>query len=173
MCMQQGCNLKVGHSVFLNILGEEEEILEKYWKWLTKSLTDENKDIRECPEPRCELVAEKIDDTRVVNQTIECHCGARYCFRCGLFEHLPCDCESAKEWLERESTESANTLWIMTNSKPCPGCKKPIQKDKGCNHMTCTSCRNEFCWVCMGDWRSLHGPDTGGFYKCNLFTHKM
>ena len=41
-------------------------------------------------------------------------------------------------------------------------CHKPIEKNKGCNHMTCSQCRHEFCWICMGPWRQ-HGSSTGVF----------
>ncbi len=34
--------------------------------------------------------------------------------------------------------------------------------------MTCSKCRHEFCWICMGDWAE-HGSNTGGYYKCNKF----
>lgn len=27
-------------------------------------------------------------------------------------------------------------------------------------------CRQEFCWVCLGDWQA-HSAATGGFYACN------
>ncbi|CAB4294078.1 unnamed protein product [Prunus armeniaca] len=56
---------------------------------------------------------------------------------------------------------------IVANSKPCPKCKRPIEKTKGA--MTCTPpCKFEFCWLCPGAW-SDHGERTGGFYACNLY----
>jgi ariadne-1 len=33
---------------------------------------------------------------------------------------------------------------------------------------TCVGCKYEFCWVCDGPW-SVHGVQSGGFYKCNKF----
>lgn len=40
-------------------------------------------------------------------------------------------------------------------------CQAPIQKNDGCNHMTCRGCRYEFCWICSGDWKQ-HNTETGG-----------
>ena len=44
-----------------------------------------------------------------------------------------------------------NAKWLNANSKKCPECKAPIQKNDGCNWMTCYACHKGFCWLCMGD----------------------
>ncbi|KAK2080152.1 hypothetical protein QBZ16_000005 [Prototheca wickerhamii] len=36
----------------------------------------------------------------------------------------------------KNSTESGNMTWILANTKPCPQCKRPIEKNQGCMHMT-------------------------------------
>ena len=36
--------------------------------------------------------------------------------------------------------------------KLCPRCRNPIEKGEGCKHMTCNTCRYEFCWICQGRW---------------------
>ncbi|CAB4263694.1 unnamed protein product [Prunus armeniaca] len=61
----------------------------------------------------------------------------------------------------------AEEVGIVANSKPCPKCKRPIEKTKGA--MTCTPpCKFEFCWLCLGAW-SDHGERIGGFYACNRY----
>ena len=51
LCQQVNCNMKVPHSQFVNFLGKKAEddgnpaTLEKYWKWLCKNYTDDNKNV--------------------------------------------------------------------------------------------------------------------------------
>ncbi|KAF7889978.1 uncharacterized protein EAF02_002393 [Botrytis sinoallii] len=44
---------------------------------------------------------------------------------------------------------------IKKATKPCPNCQVPILKNKGCDHMTCTHCDYEFCWLCMADYERI------------------
>ena len=73
-----------------------------------------------------------------------------------------------RKWVTKNSAESENLNWILANTKPCPKCCRPIEKNQGCMHMTCSQCRHEFCWLCNGAWAE-HGERTGGFYACNRF----
>jgi len=65
-------------------------------------------------------------------------------------------CERLRAWRQKEQGESENSQWLYAHTKPCPTCQSPIQKNDGCNHMTCSKCRGEFCWICLGPWAS-HG----------------
>ena len=76
------------------------------------------------------------------------------------------DCETVGRWILKNSAESENLNWILAHTKQCPKCKRPIEKNQGCMHMTCSQCRFEFCWLCQGAWAE-HGERTGGFYACN------
>lgn len=86
---------------------------------------------------------------------------------------MPASCEDVQNWLIRASSESENIKWMMANTKRCPNCRNPIEKNGGCMHMTCGrnagGCGYEFCWLCRGPW-SEHGKATGGYFACNRYT---
>ncbi|WAQ88270.1 hypothetical protein PtA15_9A397 [Puccinia triticina] len=54
----------------------------------------------------------------------------------------------------KDDSEMAN--WISANTKECTRCHLTIEKNGGCNHVTCKKCKPEFCWVCTGIWAD-HG----------------
>lgn len=85
---------------------------------------------------------------------------------------MPANCKQVQEWRERETSESENIKWLIANTKQCPKCRRPIEKNGGCMHMTCRKesggCGYEFCWLCRGDWKE-HGTATGGYYSCNKY----
>ncbi|KAH8065522.1 hypothetical protein JL720_12755 [Aureococcus anophagefferens] len=95
-------------------------------------------------------------------------CGCNFCMRCGEEAHSPASCGLIAQWTEKCQNESETANWILANTKRCPKCQTRIEKNQGCNHMNCSQCKYEFCWMCMGDWAD-HGATTGGFYKCNKY----
>ena len=50
-------------------------------------------------------------------------------------------------------------------SPQCPKCNICIEKNGGCNHMQCSKCKHDFCWMCLGDWKT-HGSD---YYECSRY----
>ncbi|KAF5377545.1 hypothetical protein D9615_005197 [Tricholomella constricta] len=44
--------------------------------------------------------------------------------------------------------EQANKEWLEASTMACPGCEVHVEKSLGCNHMTCTKCRQHFCYRC-------------------------
>lgn len=75
-------------------------------------------------------------------------------FACGHEWHEPVNCRLLKLWLKKCNDDSETSNWISANTKECPKCQVTIEKDGGCNHMTCknTACKMEFCWMCLGPW---------------------
>jgi hypothetical protein len=96
-------------------------------------------------------------------------CAHVYCFVHSDQHHG----ESCKQFERRHrQEEAAAAAFISKFARPCPGCKQPIEKNGGCNHMTCPNpaCRCNFCWLCgrkisggtlpshFADWNVLGCP---------------
>lgn len=146
------------------------QILKLYLRWHCKSFTDDNRNVRWCPYSKeCEYAVERVSDASYTN-IVNCLCGNSFCFKCGQEQHRPADCDMFKSWEAKNSSESENLNWIMANAKMCPNkkCQRPIEKNQGCNHITCKVCGADFCWVCTGPWKD-HNTSTGGYYNCNKF----
>eukprot|EP00927_Polykrikos_kofoidii_P021790 TRINITY_DN20532_c0_g1_i1.p1 TRINITY_DN20532_c0_g1~~TRINITY_DN20532_c0_g1_i1.p1 ORF type:complete len:423 (-),score=23.62 TRINITY_DN20532_c0_g1_i1:83-1309(-) len=91
-------------------------------------------------------------------------CKRDFCLLCGLpwrsrtLAHADHDGKSCVEHTNTyPKTESGALQWA--GAKACPGCSAPTIRSAGCNHMTCTQCRTEWCWVCRSKWSSTH-------YRC-------
>lgn len=128
------------------------------------SYAQENKAIKWCPAPDCSYA---VENASLFTRGIKCKCSFVFCFKCGKEDHAPCDCDMVSEWENKNTKESKNTEWINLYTKECPKCRKPIEKQQGCNHMICRhkGCNHEFCWLCLDEW-SVH---QGGHYKCNRY----
>jgi len=61
---------------------------------------------------------------------------------------------------------------VGESSKQCPYCNVWIEKNGGCQHMTCHSCRGEFCWLCNGQWKGHTSCETP-IKICRPYFHKV
>ena len=162
-CPLGQCNYIVSHEYFTKLLANDKEALNAYNKCLIRNFTESNSDIKLCPNPKCDVII-KLPGHGMVE--IKCQCGMTFCFKCLRESHRPCDCEMVQLWEEKSKSEGENTKWLLVNTKQCPKCHKYIEKNQGCNHMTCRKeaggCGYEFCWICLGEW----APHGSSWYKC-------
>ncbi|KAE9593299.1 putative aminoacyltransferase, E1 ubiquitin-activating enzyme [Lupinus albus] len=164
-CPDPTCDTAVGQDI-INIVASDED-KRKYGHYLLRSYIEDNKKSKWCPAPGCEYAV--TFDAGSGNYDVSCLCSYCFCWNCTEEAHRPVDCGTVAKWILKNSAESENMNWILANSKPCPKCKRPIEKNQGCMHITCTPpCKFEFCWLCLGAW-SDHGERTGGFYACNRY----
>ncbi|KAB1213326.1 putative E3 ubiquitin-protein ligase ARI7 [Morella rubra] len=164
-CPDPSCGAAVGQDMIDSLASDEDK--EKYSRYLLRSYIEDSKKTKWCPAPGCEYAVNfEAGDG---NFDVNCLCSYGFCWKCTEEAHRPVDCCTVAKWILKNSAESENMNWILANSKPCPKCKRPIEKNQGCMHMTCTPpCKFEFCWLCVGAWQD-HGERTGGFYACNRY----
>ena len=55
----------------------------------------------------------------------------------------------------KKAAASQSESWVTKNTKPCNNCGAPIQKNGGCNHITCSQCHGHFCWVIFNPVKDL------------------
>lgn len=164
-CPDPSCIAAVGQDM-INALASKDDV-EKYTRYFLRSFVEDNRKTKWCPAPGCDYAVDFIVGSASFDVT--CRCSYSFCWNCTEEAHRPVDCGTVAKWILKNSAESENMNWILANSKPCPKCKRPIEKNQGCMHITCTPpCKYEFCWLCLGAW-SDHGERTGGFYACNRY----
>ena len=154
-CPEYKCNQVIPPSVFEACLTAAD--MSTYKCYVLRQFIESNKSYRYCPAPNCELVSQGCGETH-----IGCACGHQYCFHCAEEDHRPCNCTTLSKWIDKCNNDSETANWMAVHTKPCPKCVSRIEKNQGCNHMTCRQCRHEFCWICMGNWI--------GHSACNRFT---
>ena len=88
---------------------------------------DKMEDVIYCPVKSCLKPCIPFDGDQ---QLFFCDaCKGKFCKKCQKPTHKgPCD---AAENAERDMN------WVRQHSRPCPKCRTAIQKNEGCNHMTC------------------------------------
>lgn len=170
-CPQDKCTEIVSEDEMTQSLGVASPFLLKFKNYELRSFVESNPYTRWCPGRGCERVAYALSPAAMESEGSVAHCDAceiRFCLVCGEEPHAPANCKGLAKWNEKCRNESETANWILANTKSCPKCYSRIEKNQGCNHMTCQKCRFEFCWICMGDWNQ-HGANTGGYYKCNKY----
>nr|GEY92115.1 probable E3 ubiquitin-protein ligase ARI8 [Tanacetum cinerariifolium] len=164
-CPDPSCGAAVGQDMIVSLVSHDDR--EKYHRYFLRSFVEDNRKTKWCPAPGCDYAVDFIVGGGSFDVT--CRCAYSFCYNCTEEAHRPVDCDTVSKWIMKNSAESENMNWILANSKPCPKCKRPIEKNQGCMHITCTPpCKFEFCWLCLGAW-SDHGERTGGFYACNRY----
>ncbi|KAI9147765.1 E3 ubiquitin-protein ligase dbl4 [Paramyrothecium foliicola] len=168
-CPADGCG-RILDSRSLDLLVTS-DLTGRYHELLNRTYVEDKDSFKWCPAPDCPNAVEcgvKKKDLDKTVPTVECRCGFRFCFGCPNADHQPAPCSLVKKWLKKCADDSETANWISANTKECPKCSSTIEKNGGCNHMTCRKCKYEFCWMCMGLW-SEHGTS---WYNCNRFEEK-
>lgn len=141
-CMQQGCNTYINTSVLVQLYSNESEVIDKLKLFREKKSELYDPLLRFCPRPLCQG---RVSAPSIYAIKLTCpDCQIEICFSCreewhGYFS----TCEGAFfNKLGNESIKGENRISF------CPICRTKIQKNYGCNHMTCKICSYQWWWCC-------------------------
>lgn len=162
ICPEHGCS---NRALADDIQAVAPEVLIQWEDFMLRSYVGCSKHLSWCPGPDCNSVAHAslIDCQQAdLKRSVECsQCSTCFCFSCGSDPHEPANCDDFAEW---NRIFGSSQYWVKKNAKPCPNCKAPIEKNQGCNHMRCSMCRHDFCWLCLGHLRTHLEP-----HICNRY----
>eukprot|EP01125_Pyxidicula_operculata_P001097 TRINITY_DN109_c0_g1_i1.p1 TRINITY_DN109_c0_g1~~TRINITY_DN109_c0_g1_i1.p1 ORF type:complete len:655 (+),score=184.46 TRINITY_DN109_c0_g1_i1:54-2018(+) len=158
-CPALNCTCTVQDEVVKKLVSKE--VYEKFLRFVTQSFVEDNRHFTWCPAPRC---GNAITTDMILGQIVKCTCGFRFCFSCHHEDHSPATCEQVKQWLNKCNDDSETGHWLGANTKDCPRCTVSVEKNGGCNHMTCRQCGYEWCWLCSKIWKG-HTD----FYSCQRY----
>ncbi|KAI5290538.1 hypothetical protein KEM52_000424 [Ascosphaera acerosa] len=168
-CPSDDCHRIVDSRTLELLLSDS--LKQRYHTLLTRTYVEDRDNLKWCPAADCDYAvtcAVKRRELDRVVPTVSCPCGHSFCFGCTLDDHQPAPCRLVKQWLKKCKDDSETANWISAHTKECPKCQSTIEKNGGCNHMTCRKCKYEFCWMCMGVWAE-HGTS---WYNCNRYEEK-
>lgn len=160
-CPDPDCKTLIDYQTIMDFVPDA-TIKQQLQMLITNTFVSCNPMWRWCQTPDCDYVikVQKMDSLPVL-----CNCGFESCLQCGELWHDSVTCALLERWIKCSKDDPETEMWIQQNAKKCPKCTINIEKNGGCNHMTCKSCRKEFCWLCMQTWNSSH--------RCNQFESQM
>ena len=119
---------------------------DKYLIFKKNNELSNNPFLKWCPQPDCT----GYDLGNISKGHLICSvCSFEYCYYCSEAWHTAGKC---KQKLDRDLDEWSR----KNNARFCPNCRIRVQKVLGCDHMTCTRCKYEWCWLCGEEYKSNH-----------------
>ncbi|KAF2205923.1 hypothetical protein GQ43DRAFT_361380 [Delitschia confertaspora ATCC 74209] len=142
------------------------EVYEKFDHLSAISALNSDPNFRWCSARNCQ--SGQIHISGVEGNIFTCvSCGHRVCVIHNNIWHEDETCEeydyrtSGKKERDQNRQEAASAKKIKELTKKCPGkrCGWGIEKNEGCDHMTCSKCHHEFCWICLAPYGPIrdHG----------------
>ncbi|KAF8343386.1 hypothetical protein F5887DRAFT_918607 [Amanita rubescens] len=147
---------------------ENVQIWARFQELLAHNFVGSKKELKYCPYPGC-------------TNTVSCPSAAS---KFSLTNCSHCVLRPARGSRSRRSERNRAYIGfgdegtqIKSNMKECGNCQSTIEKNGGCNHMTCKKCKHEFCWVCMVIAHIVANEMTGpwsetAWYSCNRYDEK-
>jgi len=161
-CPHEGCPAQLAYE---DVRREASRaVFKKFDQLLLRKTLQEERSFRWCSSPGCgsgQMVEGLNPADAGWNVFLQCHhCSQRTCAHHRCIWHTERTCKQYEEDA-RKSDEVALLQYLEREGvKRCPNCGHGIEKDGGCDHMTCHrragGCGSEFCIRCLADY---NGPD--------------
>ena len=140
-CMQSGCEEEFTEEDVKACINKT--LFIKYKRFVTNARVDLDPDLRWCPKPFCDAFVRRNKDGTNDAKCIKCK--SSVCFACGELSHPGRECGQTQKDDEFEKWKKEN------GAVHCPKCSITVYKYEGCNHMTCSNCRHQFCLYDLQD----------------------
>ncbi|EGT35817.1 hypothetical protein CAEBREN_23659 [Caenorhabditis brenneri] len=146
-----GCGVDMHPDDVKNYCNGNPSFIAKYEQFSIRAALVKIPDARWCPAPDCGFAVIVPNGKKCPK--IQCQkpgCDTEFCYDCKKKWHPGRKCAT-------ESAQVTNKNEVLA-CRPCPRCKALIMKenDGSCNHMHCTMCRAEFCWLCLKEITDFH-----------------
>jgi E3 ubiquitin-protein ligase RNF144 len=94
-------------------------------------------------------------------------CKQSFCVKCKVSWHNDFTCTDFQNLPEdmRGEDDRKSLLFMEKTYQRCARCKIFVEKNEGCDHITCRHCQNHFCYICG------FSAANGGAVHTHLLTH--
>ena len=145
-CPYPACARVLSASDFLALLPSD--LNAKYERFRTNAEVALDPSARWCPTAGCDSVLKRGKGKGA--DKLKCgKCKRALCFSCNEEWHDGRTCEQAANGVMAAYRRSHDV-------RQCPECHTTIERSEGCNHMTCTRCHFQFCWLCCRRYSKHH-----------------
>eukprot|EP01016_Furgasonia_blochmanni_P047439 TRINITY_DN6970_c0_g1_i3.p2 TRINITY_DN6970_c0_g1~~TRINITY_DN6970_c0_g1_i3.p2 ORF type:complete len:397 (+),score=-8.08 TRINITY_DN6970_c0_g1_i3:286-1476(+) len=135
-CPMSGCTEELTDDLVIELTTHE--IGQKFRKFKYKLIMGKDPEARPCSKADCELYVKRSAPDQ---KKLLCDCGQLTCFDCATPWHEGAPCNN-------QADDEFKKFMERAGYKPCPSCKRPCEKIKGCDRMQCSQCQFIWCWAC-------------------------
>lgn len=153
-CPELQCNTKYDYEAVRSILltNKNTELFDRYDHYVFVNQLEQSEEFIWCSNPKCQMG--QLNAGGIENNIVTCtRCHKKTCFKHKIPWHRGLTCDEFDA--TTEDNVKASLRWLNQNTKTCPNCPYQIEKNDGCDHMTCIKCHHEFCWACLANYDAI------------------
>jgi len=110
------CIQIVDDEQILKLLSNNENLRQRYQRFLIEAFVETNRLTHWCPGNGCTVIVKMKSYVPNCAQMIECDmCKTIFCFQCLKQWHAPIQCSVLKNWEEKNRDESMTGKWILAS----------------------------------------------------------